>query len=339
MGRWFLLRLLWLIVTLFGVTFVTFFVLDRAPIDRAEMEATAASQSGAFADVQRRNEAVQRLRIRYGMIDAETLEPLPLWRRYGAWLGNAATLRLAGPGDDDAALWRRLGEAVPVTMLLGGLSLLFAVGIGLPAGVWLGRRVGQRGERFWSTAMLVAFGVPEFLLATLLPLAFSVVWVQWFPISGLRSNGSEQWTFGWQLVDFALHLALPVTVMTIGPLVMVARFVRDAVARASTAPFVTSLRALGVDRRTVGRRLLRHGATPVATLAGGLLPMLVGGSIVVENLFALDGLGHLAYQAVIGLDQAMVMALVLLTSVVTLVALLVSDVLHRPVDARVRLTD
>jgi len=339
MGRWFLIRLLWLVLTLFGVTFVTFFVLDRAPVDRAEIEASVAARSGSFADMQRRDEAIQRLRIRYGMIDAETLEPLPLWRRYAAWLGNAATLRLAGPGEDNRALWRRLGEALPVTMLLGGLSMLFAVGLGLPLGVWLGRRAGRRRERFWSAALLVAIGIPEFLMATLLLLAFSVLWVQWFPISGLRSIGAEQWTFGWQLLDFAHHLALPVLVMAVGPMVMISRFVRDAVARASVAPFMTSLRALGVDRRVVGRRLLRHGATPVATLAGGLLPMLVGGSIVVENLFALDGLGHLAFTAVVSLDQAMVMALVLLTSVVTLVALLLSDVLHRIVDARVRLTD
>jgi peptide/nickel transport system permease protein len=127
--------------------------------------------------------------------------------------------------------------------------------------------------------------------------------------------------------------------MSIGPLVMVTRFVRDAVARASAAPFVISLRALGVEPKTVNRRLLRHGAVPVATLTGGLLPLLVGGSIIVENLFSLDGLGHLAFRAVLGQDQAIVMALVLLTSTVTLLALLISDLMHRLVDNRVRLMD
>ena len=102
---------------------------------------------------------------------------------------------------------------------------------------------------------------------------------------------------------------------------------------------MTSLRALGVAPKVVSRRLLRHGAVPVATLAGGLLPMLVGGSIIVENLFSLDGLGHLAFRAVLDQDQAIVMAIVLLTSLVTLISLLVSDLLHRVVDARVRLTD
>jgi len=339
MGRWFLIRLLWLLVTLFGVTFVTFLVLDCSPVDRAELEAMKARQADSYVDVEHRNESIQKLRIHFGMIDAITREPLPLWQRYSAWVANALTLRLAGPGESHAALWRRLAEALPVTMLLGGLSLMLSLLLGLPIGVWLGRRVGQHRERFFSILMLIAFGVPEFLLATLLLLAFSVVWVQWFPAGNLRSSGSELWPFLWQLLDFGWHLILPILVMSVGPFVMVTRFVRDAVARAAAAPFVTNLRALGVDSKTVSRRLLRHGAAPVATLAGGLLPMVVGGSIIVENLFSLDGLGHLAFSAVLAQDQAVVMALVLLTSFVTLVALLLSDLLHRVVDARVRLSD
>lgn len=339
MGRWFLIRLLWLLVTLFGITFVTFFFLDRAPVDRAELEAMKARAVNSYVDVQHRDESVQRLRVQLGMIDPVTGEPLPLLRRYTSWLTNALTLRLAGPGEDHDALWRRLGEALPVTVLLGGLTLLLALGCGMPLGVWLGRRVGRRRERLWSATMLVAIGIPEFLFATLLLLTFSVVWVQWFPAGGLRSIGADQWTFFWQVIDFAWHLALPVFVMAIAPVVMVTRFVRDSVARAAAAPFATNLRALGVSPKVVSRRLLRHGAVPVATLAGGLLPMLVGGSIIVENLFSLDGLGHLAFRAVLDQDQAIIMAIVLLTSLVTLLSLLVSDLLHRVVDARVRLTD
>jgi peptide/nickel transport system permease protein len=339
MGRWLLIRLLWLFVTLFGITFVTFFVLDRAPVDRVELKVEKASQSNSYVDAKHRDESIQRLRIELGLIDPVTHEALPVWSRYTTWLQKAMTLQFAGEGEDHDALWRRLGEALPVTMLLGGISLSLALGCGMLIGVWLGRRTGRRRERFWSAVMLTAIGVPEFLFATLLLLTFSVVWVQWFPAGGLRSNGAEQWTFFWQLVDFAWHLALPVLVMSVAPIVMVTRFVRDAVARASAAPFMTSLKALGVAPNVVSRRLLRHGAVPVATLAGGLLPMLVGGSIIVENLFSLDGLGHLAFRAVLEQDQAIVMAIVLLTSLATLLSLLISDLLHRVVDARVRLTD
>lgn len=337
MRRWLLIRLAWLLVTLLGITFVTFVVLDQAPVDRAEVEAEQAAQTRSFTEPGAREVAVLQLRIRYGMVDPATLQPRPLWRRYVAWLQNAATLRFAGPDGDHAALWQRLLQALPVTMWLGGLALLVAVVGGTAFGAWLGLRAGRRSDRLASAALLVGAGLPEFLLATLLLLGFSVVWVHWFPASGLRSPGAETWTLPWQLLDFAWHLVLPVAVMALGPLVMVARFVRDSVATVARAPFVVNLRALGVEHEVVRWRLLRHGCAPVATLAGSLLPMLVGGSIVVENLFALDGLGHLAYLAVMQQDQPLLMALVVIGSVVTLLSLLVSDLLHRAVDARVRL--
>ena len=130
---------------------------------------------------------------------------------------------------------------------------------------------------------------------------------------------------------------LPVVVMASGPTLLIARFLRDSVARTTQTAFAQNLGALGIAPEVVKWRLVRNGGAPLATLAGSLLPMLVGGSIVVENLFSLPGLGHLAFQGVTDQDQAMVMAIVLITSIATLLALLVSDLLHRLVDPRVRL--
>jgi peptide/nickel transport system permease protein len=336
MTTWLLQRLLWLLATLLGITFVTFLVLDQAPVDRAELEAARVATDQGYADARSREAAILRLRVRYGMVDPVTLEPAPVWRRYTAWLQNAALLRFGGPGGDHDALWRRLAQALPVTVWLGGLALGVAVVAGVAIGGWLGFRVGTRADRLVSALLLVGAGLPEFLLATLLLLGFAVVWLQWFPASGLRSPGAESWSFGRQLADFAWHLVLPVSVMVIGPLTLVARFVRDAVANTLQQPVVANLRALGVEEVVVGWRVLRHACTPLATLAGSLLPMLVGGSIVVESLFALDGLGHLAFLAVTTQDQPLLMAIVVIVSVVTLASLVLSDVLHRWVDPRVR---
>jgi peptide/nickel transport system permease protein len=337
MMRWLLLRLLWLVVTLLGISAVTFVVLDRAPVDRAEIEAAARAASGTLTGAASREAAVLRLRVQYGLVDAETLTPAPLWRRYTSWLGNALTLRLAGPGDDPDAFWRRIAAALPTSLLLGGLALLLAFGAGVPLGVWSGMRAGSRGDRLVSAGTFVLAGVPEFLLATLLLLAFGGALLQWLPNAGLQSRDAAAWPWWRQVVDVAAHLLLPVAVMASGPLVLVTRFVRDAVARAAAAPFAAQLRALGLEPGLVRRRLLRNALAPVATLAGSLLPMLVGGSIVVENVFALDGVGRLAFTAVQQQDQAMVMAMVVLTSLATLLALIVSDLLHALWDPRVRL--
>lgn len=336
MVRWFSMRLLWLLLTLLGITFVTFAVLDQAPVDRAEIEAAQRAQQSGFPDAESRDAAILRLRVSYGMVDPVTFERAPLWQRYWRWLQNAAQLRFAGPDEDHTMFWQRLGAALPVTAWLGFLALCLAFGIGLPLGAWCGINVGGRGDRIVSQSMLLLLGVPEFLLAMLLVLGLAGA-SMWFPATGLRSNGAESWSFAAQVLDFAWHLALPVAVMTVAPLVLVTRFVRDSVARTARMPFAVNLRALGTEPAELRRRLLRNGLAPVATLVGSLLPMLVGGSIVVENMFSLDGLGHVAFTAVLRQDHPMVMALVVITSIATLSSLLLSDVLHRLVDPRVRL--
>jgi peptide/nickel transport system permease protein len=323
---------------LLGITFVTFVVIDRAPVDRAELEVARAAPERAFTDVRSRDLAVLRLRVQHGMVDPATLEPEPVVDRYLAWLGNAVRLRFGGPNDDHAALLARIGAALPVTALLGALTLLVAFGAGIPVGVRLGLRAGSRADRAASTVLLAAAALPEFLVGTLLVLALCSAWLQWLPANGLRTPGSEELVLAEQLADLAWHLVLPVTVLALGPTALVVRFVRDAVARAAKAPFAAALHALGAPAHVVRARLVRHGCVPVATLAGSLLPLLVSGSIVVENLFGLDGLGHLAFTACEQLDQPMVMALVVLGSTATMAGYALSDWLHRAVDPRVRLS-
>lgn len=336
--RWLLRRLAWTGLMLIGITFVTFAVIDLAPVDRAELEVARAAPERAFVDRSSRDAAVMRLRVQHGMVDPVTFEPVPVWRRYGNWLLAATTLQFGGPGDDRAALWRRIGAALPPTLLVGGLAMLLAFGVGVPLGVWLGMRAGSRADRLVSTGMLAVGSVPEFLAATLLLLAFASAWLHWLPIAGLATAGAESWSLPARLLDFGAHLVLPVGVMAMGPMVMVSRFVREAAARACKAPFAQAMQALGIDETTRHRRLLRHAAVPAATLVGSLVPMLTGGSIVVENLFALDGLGHLAFSAAAEHDQPMVMATVVIGSVVTMLGFLVSDLLHRVVDPRVELS-
>jgi peptide/nickel transport system permease protein len=334
MLRWLLLRLGWSLVTLFGITVLTFCVVDRAPVDRAEIE--IAANDHLFPDRAAKAAAIQQRRVDYGKLDPITLEPVSVWQRYGIWLGNAARLRFGNSEGEHGVIRDRLIAALPITAWLGGLALVVALAVGLLLGAWLGLRAGSRLDRGVSVVLLAVVGVPEFLLGTLALLGLGV-WLGWFPISGLRSPDSDRWMAGWQLLDFGWHLVLPVAVMAAAPLAMIARFVRDSVAKLRDAPFVAGLRALGMPEHRVRWRVLRHGAVPVATLLGSLLSMLVSGSIVVENLFALDGLGHLTLQALQVQDQPMLMAIVVLSAVATLLALLLSDVVHRLVDGRVRL--
>jgi peptide/nickel transport system permease protein len=321
--------------TLLGVLFVTFAMLDLAPVDRAQLAVARAQQNVAFADLDARERALVRLRVRYGLLDAHTLEPEPLAWRFARWLGHAVTLRWHGPADEPRQFWGRLGRALPVTLLVGGLALLVGVLGGVWLGVRLGSRVGGPVDRLASSALFVLAGVPEFVLATLLTLLLASGGLGWLPGGGLQSPDGETLVWWARWLDGLWHLVLPVGVLATGPLVLVTRFVRDAAAKAGQQPFAVALRLLGGEPALLRRQLLRHGLLAAVPLAGSLLPMLVGGSIVVESVFHLDGMGQLAYRAAREQDQPMVMAVVVLTSVTTLVALLCADLLQHWLDPRV----
>jgi peptide/nickel transport system permease protein len=334
---WLLRRLLLVLPTLFGISLLTFAVMDFAPVDRAAGEVAQRQSTGELGDEVARQVALQQLRIRYGFVDAATGEPLSVLQRYGRWLVRAATGDLAGPGEDPAVFWARLATAFPITAMLGFWSLFFGLGLGIPLGCWLGRRIGSPVDRLGSTILFVACALPDFFVGTMLVLGFGAFGLGWFPTDGLRTRGAEQWGVLEQAADLASHLVLPVAVLALPIVVIVARLLREATARAARAPFAVNLRAWGLEPAEQRRRLLRAGLSPLVTMLGHLLTLLVGGTLVVEQLFGLPGVGRLTLQAVRSHDHAMVMVVTLLSALVTLLGLVVSDLLHRVVDPRVRL--
>lgn len=335
MLRFLLARLLWAVPALFGISLVTFLLMDIAPADRALI---AVEQTDAGASAEARAASLRRFRERFGQIDPATGEDIPRLVRYGWWLRHASTLDFAAASDDPAAFRRRIVAALPVTLLVSFLSICLAVAVAVPLGGWLGLRAGGLGDRLVSGAMLVSWSLPEFLAGTLLLVVLGGgIGPALLPAAGLRATGAEQWSVPAQALDMAKHLLLPVVTLAIGPTVWLTRQVRESVARAAQSEFARTLRAWGTPVATLRARLRRHGLVPLATAMGALLPLLVSGSLVVERLFALPGLGDLACRAVLAREVPMVMALTTLVSVVTLFGLVVSDVLHRAIDPRVSL--
>ncbi len=327
-------RLLRMVPALIGITLLTFLLMDLAPSDRAELATGHNLESGARTS----REALDALRVHWGMADPETKQPYSVWVRYWGWLTRACRLDFAGPGENRARFRERIAEALPVTLLVNGLALLLGLGIAIPLGARLGMIAGGWLDRGAAALLFIAYGVPEFLAATLLLLAFAGGWgPALLPGRGLMSIGAEQWPLWERALDMGCHLVLPVTALAIGPCVYVTRFVRDSVARAATQEFASAMRGWGLPERTVRRSALHNGLSPLVTLLGVLLPAMISGSVVVENVFSLPGLGRLAFEAAMAQEYPMVMAMTVLVAIVTLVSLVLSDVLHRVVDPRIRL--
>jgi peptide/nickel transport system permease protein len=251
---------------------------------------------------------------------------------------NACMFRFAGNPAGSERFRERIFGALPITLLLNALALLLALSIAIPLGTKTGMEHGGGLDRLTSGASFVALGVPEFLLATLLLLVFcGGFFAPYLPNGGLGSPDAASFGVFERLWDLALHLFLPVLTLAIGYGVVLFRFLRESVARAAASDFVLALRGFGVAPAVVRQRVLRNGLSPIVTILGTMLPTLVGGTVVVERMFSLPGIGWLTTTAVAERDMPMVMALTTLVSVVTLISLLVSDILQRVVDPRVEL--
>ena len=319
-------RLLLVPPTLLGISLLTFLLLNLAP----GRHAASAEAPGELPSLRAAHE---RLEQAWDLRDPATGELRAWTTRYGMWLARALRFDFAGPGEDPRLLRERFARALQVTGLLAGLALLLAVPLGILLGARLGMRAGRPGERLASGLVLGLHALPEFLVATLLLLTFG----SWLPGVGLQSDGAEQWPLGARVLDLLLHLVLPVVSLALGPFVLVVRWVRDAVRSRAHGDLAGALRGFGMPDAVVEQRVLANSLAPLLTVLGAFVPLLVAGSVVVERVFAIDGMGSLAWQAFRERDQSVVMAVAILSTLATLLGFLVSDLLHAAVDPRVRL--
>lgn len=330
-------RLLWVVPSLIGISLVTFLLMELAPGDRVTANLRQDS-GGSTADIQVRQRHARQLEIQYGLRDPDTGERYSVAYRYLRWLGRAAVLDFAGTTTDRQLFKERLWRALPVTLLLNALALFLALLVAIPLAAYVGMHTSTRLDHWTSGTAFVLFGLPEFLIATLLMLVFAGGFFgQLLPTGGLHSDLGPDASLGDRLLDLAAHLVLPVFTLGLGYCVVTFRFLRASVARAATSDFVVALRGWGMSESLIRRRVLRNGLSPLVTLLGTMLPSLITGTVVVESIFSLPGLGRLSFNAVRHYEYPMVMALTMLVALVTLLSLILSDVLHRVVDPRVEL--
>lgn len=312
----FLVRRLGLVVpTFLGITALTFAVARLAPGDPFALDSELAGAG-----------ATQVAREAHGLD-----RPLPL--QYALWLSKLVRLDLGRSLSDQRDVTVKLGEALPRTLLLSGLALALAWAVAVPLGVWLSTTARRRLAGVVSALLSVAASVPAFWVAVLLLFTLSSPErLDWFPFQGLHADDTEG------LVDLAWHLVLPVFCLAWPTVALVARQVRGAMARSLGEDFVLAARARGVpERQVVWRHALRASLVPLVTVLGLQLPHLVSGSVIVERVFGIPGMGLLAFDAVGLRDYPVVMGAATVMAVVTLLAMLLADLLLVLVDPRIRL--
>ncbi len=316
-------RLLLAIPLLLGITFVSFLVIHLAPGEPAEI------QTGDLS-VQSDAQARQLLRELYDL-------DKPLHVQYTKWLTRIVRLDFGKSfSPDSRPVLQKIGERLPVTLLLNIIEMLVIVVLAVPIGVLAATRQYSLFDKVTTVFVFVGFATPDFWLALLLMILFGVQ-LGWLPISGLRSLNWEYLSFWRQQWDFVSHLLLPILVATFGGLAGFSRYMRQSMLEVVRQDYIQSARAKGLaEAIVIGKHALRNALLPIVTILGLSLPGLIGGSVIVESIFAIPGMGQLMVQAVFERDYPVIMGNLVVVATLTLMANLVADITYSLIDPRIR---
>jgi peptide/nickel transport system permease protein len=319
--RFIAMRLVKTVLVTVAVVLLSFFLIRLAPGDAAMV---MAGQSG-YAD----EAFIKSLRVEYGLD-----QPLPvqLWKYADA----------VAHGDLGTSYERRMPvlavilERLPNTLLLDAFALLVAVA----GGVWLGtvaaRRPGSPGDTAVTVIAMIFYATPQFWLGMMAMLVFSV-WLGWLPPFGIETMGAD-YTGLARLGDVALHMILPGMTLALYFLASYARLTRAAMIEVADQEFVKTARAKGLTEGQVARRhILRNALIPLITYAGLQASILVGGSVLVENVFSWPGIGTLAWEAVTARDNPLLLGIFIVTAILVSLFNLVTDIAYCIADPRVEL--
>jgi peptide/nickel transport system permease protein len=321
MGGYLLRRLVGLLPVLLGITVLSFAVMKLAPGEPTD----AALQFNPRASV----EARERIEKLLGLD-----QPLPV--QYVRWLGRLVRLDFGRSFLDGRPVAEKVAERLPVTLGINAAAIVLVFLLAIPLGVVSAARPGGAFDRLTTLLVFIGYAMPSFWLA-LLGLSLFGVHLRWLPVTGLHSLDAEAWAWPARWWDTARHLALPVGIMTFTGLAGLSRYVRTSMRDVLEQDYIRTARAKGLsERRVLFHHGLRNGLLPMVTLLGLMLPSFISGSVIMETIFAIPGMGRLFFEAVMARDDAVVMALVTVGGVLTLAGNLLADLAYAWADPRIR---
>ncbi len=318
MIRFLLLRLVKMAAVVLAIVVINFLLIHAAPGDPASV---IAGQSGA-ADPK----FLAQLREQFGL-------DRPLHEQLWRYMRGVLTLDLGVSHRLQRPVAGLILERLPATLLLTGAAFAFAVTAGIALGAAAARRVGSWADSAITVLALGFYATPIFWVGLMLVLVFSV-WLNWLPSFGMGTVGTD--LHGWALVaDVLPYLVLPALTLGLFYMAVYARLTRASMLEVADQDFVRTARAKGApEGRILRRHILRNALLPVITFAGIQAGQLIGGSILVETVFAWPGIGRLAFEALLARDYQVLLGVFLCTSVLVVLFNLVTDLVYLVADPR-----
>lgn len=322
-------RFLLIIPTFFGITLITFLIIQLAPGNPISMKIQQLGGEGIKSETVSR-QVIEETKKLYGLDQ-------PMHVQYLKWVKRVVTFDFGDSYKDHRPVIDKIKDALPVTLLLNFLSIVVVYVISVPLGIYSALHPTSVFDKIMTFLLFLMYSLPSFWIAMLLIMYFGGGdHLNLFPIVGLISPGFDQLPLLGKIGNVVWHLVLPVVVLTYAELAFLSRFSRAQLLEVVRQDYVRTARAKGLPERTViFKHALRNALIPFVTMMGGLLPAMIGGSVVVEQIFSIPGMGNLGFEAVLSRDYPTVMAIAAIEAMLTLVGLLISDVLYVIVDPRI----
>ncbi len=336
MGKYILKRLLYILLIFLILSFLVFMIYNMLPVDKAAEAARAEVLANKNLDF---NERYQYWQEYYGLNGTKV-------ERYLRWLG----VYPFADGRFDGLLQGNLGTssvygkpvseviAAPMqnTIFINIFATILGLGITLPLGIFCAVKRGSKRDVGVQVGTIIGYSLPTFIIAIVFMWLFSVV-LGWFPVSGMQTAGSVNWSPWAQFWDRMYHLALPLIVMTFCSLGGMTRYVRASMIEALSMDCIRTARAKGLRAKTViYSHAWRNALIPIVTLVIGWFLGIFSGSVMIENIFSLNGIGKTYYEALNSNDNEIILALQMFYIIIGLIGNLIIDIAYGFIDPRIR---
>lgn len=334
-------RILLMLPTLLGVLLLTFVVIQfvpGGPVEQYLAEAKAGAGGGAGEGGGLAYRGAQG-------VDAQRLAEIkalygfdkPAHERFVQMLGQFARFDLGRSFFQNKDVWQLIQEKLPVSASLGLWTFFISYLVAVPLGIAKAVRAGSRFDLLTTLVILVGYAIPGFVLGLALLVIFGGQ-LQWFPLRGLTSSHWADLSLMGKVVDYLWHITLPVLAMVAGSFAVTAMLTKNAFLEEIRKQYVLTARAKGLsERQVLYRHVFRNALLPIVTgFPAAFIGAFFTGSLLIETLFSLDGLGLLSYESVIRRDYPVVLGTLYLFTLIGLVTKLISDLCYVWVDPRVK---
>lgn len=345
MLEYILRRILIMIPTLLGVTVITFAIINFAPGSPIEQKIQQLRFGGAGGGEGGGGAAAMGANAKDSAVSEEVIEALrkqygfdkPIHIRYFIWLKNIATLDFGESFTYEEPVIDVIASKLPVSLQFGIISLILTYLVSVPLGILKAIWNGSKFDYASSFVVFAMYSIPGFMLAILLIVFFAGgQFFDWFPVGDLFSDNYDSMGLFEKIFDRIHHFILPLISYMIGHFTILTMLQKNSLLDEIKKDYIRTARAKGLSERKVYlKHALRNALIPIVTGIGGFLTVFFAGSLLIENIFNLDGMGQLGYKSILERDYNVIMGSAFIQSVLMLVGNLISDLCYIVVDPRI----